>query len=79
MTLDDPINGSDYINASWITDGTNNVSPGIQASTHFIASQGPMLHTCPHHLQMLYKNSVDIIVMLTKSGADNSGAKSTCE
>ena len=60
-----PIDGVDYVNASWITDGKNvigNPCPKIA----FMACQGPTLHTCPHHWQMIYENYVDIIVMLTK-------------
>ena len=77
--LSDAINGTDYINASWITNETHGDFLGVRTTTHFIASQGPMLHTCPHHLQMLYKNRVDIIVMLTKTEADDSGTKYTCK
>ena len=65
MKLHQPIDQSDYINASWITKGndlSNNIRPGIS----LIASQGPTKETCCHHLQMIYENKVDIIVMLTK-------------
>ncbi len=32
----------------------------------FIASQGPLEHTCPHFWQMVAENEVNLIVMLTK-------------
>ena len=65
VKLQVPIDGDDYINASWITDGKtikDNPCPGIA----FIACQGPTVQTCPHHWQMIYENNVDVIVMLTK-------------
>ena len=70
-----PINGCNYVNASWITEeaGYQNM-PGGHIS--FLASQGPMLNTCPHHLQMIYENNVDIIVMLTKIREMKKGGNS---
>ncbi len=47
----------DYVNASWIR--------GFGGS-RFIASQGPMEHTCPHFWQMVFENRVHLVVMLTK-------------
>ena len=67
VKLSHPIEESDYINASWITNENRTDIFGNQTCTFFIASQGPMLHTCPQHLQMIYRNQVDIILTLTKS------------
>ena len=67
MELSHPLEDSDNINASWITNENRSDILGNQTSTFFIAAQGPMLHTCPQHLQMIYRNQVDIIVTLTKS------------
>ena len=63
-----PIDGSDYINASWITKGArlSQDVPNMCSGISFIASQGPNLKTSPHYLQMIFENKVDIIVMLTK-------------
>ena len=49
------IDGSDYINASWITDKRE------------IATQGPLPNTVVHFLQMICEQKIDIIVMLTKT------------
>ena len=65
VKLLEPINGCDYVNASWITEGSHNkdvACPNIS----FMSCQGPTEYTAPHHLQMIYENNVDIIVMLTK-------------
>ena len=42
------------------------------SNINFLASQGPMYHTCVHHLQMIYENKVDIIIMLTSLKEGNS-------
>ena len=74
VKLSHPIENSDYINASWITNENHTNFLGDKTSTVFIASQGPLIHTCPHHLQMIYRNQIDMIVTLTKSDEiDNSG------
>ena len=62
VKLTQPTDGSDYINASWIT----NESILSKLAVSFIASQGPTDITSPHFLQMIYENKVDVIVMLTK-------------
>ena len=65
VKLQDPIDGCDYVNASWITAGI--YSENIPCSNiAFMACQGPMKNTSPHHWQMIYENDVNIIVMLTK-------------
>ena len=53
------IDGSDYINASWITDKME------------IATQGPLPNTVVHFLQMICEQKIDIIVMLTKTVEEN--------
>ena len=55
MGLIAEIDGSDYINASWITDKRE------------IATQGPLPNTVVHFLQMICEQKIDIIVMLTKT------------
>ena len=74
VKLSDPIQESTYINASWITNQDCSDRDGNRLNTCFIASQAPTLQTCPHHVQMIYRNEVDIIVTLTKTDKlDNSG------
>lgn len=60
VILLNPVQGCDYINASWIN---NNVF--LPSLPTFIATQGPLLHTVPHFLQMIIENKVSIILMLT--------------
>ena len=57
VVLKEPINDCDYINASWIR-GYKNIT--------YIATQGPLKHTCPHFWRMVVENNVQLIVMLTK-------------
>ena len=74
VQLSDPIKGSTYINASWITNENCTDRDGNIVSTCFLASQAPTLETCPHHIQMIYRNQIDIVVTLTKTDQlDNSG------
>ena len=74
VKLTDPIDESDYINASWITNEDCTDRDGNVVNTCFLASQAPTLQTCPHHVQMIYRNEIDIIVTLTKTDKlDNSG------
>ena len=67
VQLSDPIKGSTYINASWITNENCTDRDGNIVSTCFLASQAPTLETCPHHIQMIYRNQIDIVVTLTKT------------
>ena len=64
------VDGCDYVNASWITEGSHNKRQTYKdvscSGISFMSSQGPTEYTTPHHLQMIYENNVDIIVMLTK-------------
>lgn len=50
----------DYINASWIK---NRMVTSTMPK--FIATQGPLPHTCPQFLQMVLEQQVQVIVMLT--------------
>lgn len=59
MSLKIPIQGCDYVNASWI-------QPLDQDSTTFIAAQGPTRQSLEHFLQMIVENQVQLVVMLTK-------------
>ena len=59
MTLEETIDGDDYINASWISD------------KQFIATQGPMNQTIVHFLQMIVEQKVGAIVVLCKSSEKN--------
>ena len=81
-----PINGCDYINASWIS--ANDASRTWKTPTptmflqnltptnvSFIAAQGPMLHTTEHFLQMLNDYNVDMVIMLTKLVESNNQCK----
>lgn len=53
------INGSDYINASSITDH----DPRNPA---YIATQGPLPHTAPDFWQLIWEQGAVVIVMLTR-------------
>ena len=59
------IDGSDYINASWITDKRE------------IATQGPLPNTVVHFLQMICEQKIDLIVMLTKTVEESR--RSSCK
>ena len=65
VQLQEAIADSDYINASWITRGSNDRSTPHRPEVSFIASQGPTKQSCVHHLQLIYENKVDIVVMLS--------------
>ena len=67
-----PIDGSDYVNASLILlshyndpDRASLMPNNVKIS--FIASQGPTIDTCVHHLQMIHEQEVDVVIMLTKA------------
>ena len=59
MTLEEDIDGEDYINASWIS------------GRQFIATQGPLPGTIAHFLQMIVEQKVEAIVMLCKTSEKN--------
>ena len=40
---------------------------------NFLATQGPLQITLPHHWQAIYENDVDIIVMLTNTNKSTGG------
>ena len=65
VKLLNPINGCDYVNASWITFGKHNKDVPC-SNISFMACQGPTQQTAPHHWQTIFENNVDIIIMLTK-------------
>ena len=73
IKLNNPIRQCDYINASRISFPNNwNKSRSSSAKTtdsrdvSFIVSQGPLPNTCVHHLQMIFEQNIDAVVMLTK-------------
>ena len=63
MTLEEDIDGEDYINASWIS------------GRQFIATQGPQPNTIAHFLQMIVEQKVEAIVMLCKTSEKNKLGK----
>ena len=77
VKLSDPINDSDYVNASWIKMENPSEYQGNKITTCFIASQGPLLNTCPQHLQMIYRNQIDLVVSLTKTDDMVNASKSS--
>ena len=89
IKLKTPINDCDYINGSYINspvvkiEGKNEVLDLFKYDKiNFIATQGPLPHTCEHHWQAIYDNNVDVIVMLTrlKEGTEEGqGVKEKCE
>ena len=66
VKLQEQIDGSDYINASWISKDSDLGYGGSPSEVSFITSQGPTDKTSSQHLQMITENKVDITVMLTK-------------
>ena len=81
IKLKTPIDGIDYINGNYITGQLSMGDSGkdiieekpVKAFEfskfryiNFLATQGPLQITLPHHWQAIYENDVDIIVMLTK-------------
>ena len=78
VELTEPLDGVDYINASWITNAMprdcnghilrlNSASESASCSNiSFMACQGPLPHTCSHHLQLIHEQKIDIVVMLTR-------------
>ena len=73
IKLNNPIRECDYINASRISQPNyRNESRSTSAKNtgsrdvSFIVSQGPLPNTCVHHLQMIFEQNVDVVVMLTK-------------
>ena len=62
MTLEQDIDGEDYINASWT------------CNQKVIATQGPLPRTIVHFLQMIVEQKIGAIVMLCKlSEEDRNG------
>ena len=67
----EPIDECDYVNASLITTAKHS-SPDPDVPNHsnsrisFLASQGPLPNTVPHHLQMIVEQKPCVVVMLTK-------------
>ena len=45
---------------------TKSKNTALFSNINFVASQGPLPNTCVHHLQMIYDNKVDLVIMLTK-------------
>jgi protein tyrosine phosphatase len=44
----------------------NSGDPARFLNINFFASQGPLPNTCAHHLQMIFENNIDFVIMLTK-------------
>jgi protein tyrosine phosphatase len=89
IVLQTPIAGSDYINGSYITGeksvrrfATKNMTSSessdlsLFSNINFLETQGPLAKTCEQHLQAIYENEVDIIIMLTKA---TEGTKEKCK
>lgn len=57
------IDGSDYINATWL--------PGFQRNREFIITQHPLNNTIKEFWQMLWDHNAKTIVMLTECNDDN--------
>ena len=77
-----PISEVDYINASWITTvnpSKTDLTPQNSSSSAatFIASQGPLLNTCTHHLQMIHEQKIDLVIMLAQ--LEEGGGKTNIE
>ena len=49
--------------------------PSRWSNINFMACQGPLPNTTTHHLQMIFENKIDIVVMLT---ACQEKEKRTC-
>ncbi|PVD29288.1 hypothetical protein C0Q70_11885 [Pomacea canaliculata] len=58
LSVEDAIEGSDYINANFI--------PGLTASDEFIATQGPLPATRKDMWRMVWERQVPMIIMLTQ-------------
>ena len=43
------------------------------SNINFIASQGPLPNTCVHHLQMIFEQEIDLVIMLTKCEESEKG------
>ena len=73
----------DYINASWMNVNSQEVKgemyPGLKnhvcPNISFISSQGPLPNTCNRHLQLVYEQKVDAVVMLTQLVESVAGSK----
>ena len=50
----------------------NSGDPAKFSNINFFASQGPLPNTCAHHLQMIFENGIDIVIMLTKTTEDDN-------
>ena len=72
LKLNEPIKDCNYINASLITTATqssaelNTNTPHSVSKISFLASQGPLPRTVPHHLQMIHEQRPTAIIMVTK-------------
>ena len=89
IKLKKAIQGSDYLNASYITgplsEGKDNSTISTEenlkpfefsqfANITFLATMGPLQATLAHHWQAIYETDVDIIVMLTKLREGGGGS-----
>ncbi|XP_071811020.1 receptor-type tyrosine-protein phosphatase alpha-like isoform X2 [Apostichopus japonicus] len=61
VKLNSSLDGSDYINASYI----QGVFKGVVNERLYIATQGPLEHTIPDFWQMIWEQNSPVIVMLT--------------
>ena len=73
----------DYINASWMNMNSQEIKeemyPGLKnhvcRNISFISSQGPLPNTCNRHLQLIFEQKVDAVVMLTQLVESVAGSK----
>ena len=57
----------------------NSGDPARFLNINFFASQGPLPNTCAHHLQMIFENNIDFVIMLTKvAEEENKGILKIC-
>ena len=68
-------NSGDYINASWMNadhseDLKKDMYPTLKndvcSNISFMSCQGPLPNTCDRHLQLIFEQKIDVVVMLTQ-------------
>lgn len=61
VKLNVPLDGEDFVNASFI-------KPSTSSSPQFIVAQDPLTSTVTNFLQMVVEQNVKMIIMLSKKG-----------
>ena len=92
IVLKEPVNERDYLNGSYINSPENlkEFNPELKKlldlskydNIQFLATQGPLPHTCEHQWQAVFDNNVDIIIMLTRvveGSKETNNEKPKCE